>query len=87
MSSNVADKIISFKIKSVLDGLKSSLRIVFKFSNKNSSLSIGASANYYSIDFAPSSGVSGDGSDGIDGGSVSSLGFNSIDFLYFSSDS
>ena len=40
MSSNVADKIISFKIKSVLDGLNSSLRIVFKFSNKSSSLSM-----------------------------------------------
>tara|TARA_B100001750_G_scaffold234359_1_gene235629 strand:- start:956 stop:1837 length:882 start_codon:yes stop_codon:yes gene_type:complete len=44
--------------------------------DKQSSLSLGLSANYYIITFAASSGASGDGSDGIDGGSVSSLGFD-----------
>ena len=42
--------------------------------DKNSSLSIGLSTNYYIINFAPSAGVSGDGTDGISGGKVTSLG-------------
>ena len=44
--------------------------------DRKSSLSMGFSANYNIINFGPSSGVSGDGSDGLEGQELSSLGID-----------
>ena len=44
--------------------------------DKQSSLSWGISGNFYIIEFGPSSGTLGDGSDGVDGKAITSLGFD-----------
>ena len=85
VSKNIGFKYTSFKVDySNIELLDESLfglvLATYLLKDNNSTLSLGVSLNYYTIDFGRSSGVSGDGTDGFGSSSINALGMD-IGFL------